>query len=559
MVKNIIVSCAILLLVACGGASNDTPSSPNPPPTPQPPPTPTITQAEAAHFLNQATFGATIDEVNKLVDIGYEQWLNQQIATPTSSHVTYLTQLEAQLNLPDDEQLWHPHRMEAWFTHAITAPDQLRQRVAFALSEIFVISELSVLSSETYGLANYYDLLLNNAFANYRDLLAQVTLSPMMGAYLSMLGNQKPNEAQNIRPDENYAREVMQLFSIGLVELNIDGTIKTSNGQAIPTYDQNIIKAFAHVFTGWNFNGATEATWYNFAQNYDAINPMSAVDAFHDKSEKVLLNGVTVPANQSAEQDLAIALDNLFNHPNVGPFIGKQLIQRLVTSNPSPDYIERVAQVFNDNGQGVRGDLGAVIKAILLDDEARNGYKNNPQNFGKIREPLVSIVHLWRAFDASSPNDRFQFDWPHYFFNQAPLAAPHVFNFFSPSYSPPGIIRNNNLVAPELEIMTENYLTRTNNFFAYSTLWGHLEADPEDISDDRILINLNSLRPMANNSEDLLNYLNRLIFGGTLDDNSLAILKTAYQQTLDNDIPENERLSNLLFLIFASPQYSVQQ
>lgn len=552
----------LCILTGCGGDSGQknaqTPSVQTPISSPDPEPEPPVLpdKNQSARFLNTASFGATINSINEVNLIGYETWLDNQINLPASSHVAYLEALEPTLNLAEDEKLYRRERLEAWFTHAITAPDQLRQRVAFALSQIFVVSDYSTFGDDIYGLANYYDLLVNHAFGNYRDLLEQVTLSPIMGMYLSVLGNEKPNNAENIRPDENYAREVMQLFSIGLVELNLDGSEKKLNGQSIPTYNQAIIKAFAHVYTGWNFNGTTEETWWRFYHNYNTMEPMTAVEAFHDTSEKQLLNNVIVPANQSAQEDLTIALDNLFNHPNVGPFIGKQLIKKLVTSNPSPEFVSRVSLVFNDNGQGVRGDLGAVIKAILLDDEALEGVSRHA-NFGKIREPLLRAVHLWRAFDAISPNNRYQFSWPDYAFAQAPLSAHHVFNFFSPDYAPPGVISDNNLIAPELEIVTENFLTRTSNFLAYSTLWGHTEFDDEMAKDERILIDLGSLKPLAEDTSALITYLNMLLLGGTMSAEMQLILSEAYDGTSEQDI--NARLSNLLFLAMISPQYTVQR
>jgi len=563
MFKSILFIWITLLLSACGGSSEETPApapvpipAPTPAPEPEPEPPALPNNNDSARFLNTATFGANINSINEVSSIGVEPWLDAQIALPASSHVDYLQELELTLNLPADEEINREERLETWFTHAITAPDQLRQRVAFALSEIFVVSEHSTFGDDTYGLANYYDLLVNNAFGNYRDLLEEVTLSPIMGMYLSVLGNEKPNEALNIRPDENYAREVMQLFSIGLVELNIDGSEKLQNNQNIPTYNQDIIKAFAHVYTGWNFNGATAESWWRFYQNYNTMKPMTSVEDFHDTSEKQLLNNVTVPANQSAEQDLAIALDNLFNHENVAPFIGKQLIKKLVTSNPSAEYVARVSMIFNDNGQGVRGDLGAVIKAILLDEEAIQGTKSNA-NFGKVREPLLRAVHLWRAFEASSPNNRFQFGWPSYAFAQTPLGAHHVFNFFSPDYAPPGIVSDNNLIAPELEIVTENYLTRTSNFLAYSTLWGHTEFNDEESNDNRILISLSALQPMIDDTNQLLDYLDMLLLGGTMSDDMRTILTEAFDSTSGDEV--NDRLSNLLFLVMVSPQYTVQR
>lgn len=556
MNKHYLLIFITLMLFACGGESTNESVKPTPTPSPEPEVTPLPNQNASARFLNMASFGANSSTIENVSSIGFEQWLDEQIALPASSHVEYLQILEPTLDLSEDEKLYRRERLEAWFNHAITAPDQLRQRVAFALSEIFVVSEHSTFGDDTYGLANYYDLLVNNAFSNFRDLLEQVTLSPIMGMYLSVLGNEKPNIAENIRPDENYAREVMQLFTIGLVELNNDGSEELQNGQQIPTYDQDIIKAFAHVYTGWNFNGATESTWWKFYKNYNTMEPMTAVEAFHDNAEKVLLNNVVVPANQTAEQDLAMALDNLFNHKNVAPFIGKQLIKKLVTSNPSPAYVARVSNVFNDNGQGVRGDLGAVVKAILLDQEAIEGTSSNV-HFGKVREPLLRAVHLWRAFDASSPNNRFQFNWPDYAFAQAPLAAHHVFNFFSPDYAPPGIVSENNLIAPELEIVTENYLTRTSNFMAFSVLWGYTEFEDESSKEKRILIDISSMKALAENTSELLEHLNMLLLGGTMSSEMRLILMETFDNTAGQDI--NDRLSNLLFLIMVSPQYTVQR
>ncbi|MBL4631258.1 MAG: DUF1800 domain-containing protein [Paraglaciecola sp.] len=481
-----IIALLLLMISSCGGGSDN--SSPTITPSseviePTTPSTPTVDLdarlKDAARLLNQASFGPSVASIEQVIDLGTQQWIDWQMGLPVSSQVDYLTSLQNTLSVEDE--ISRMHRVEAWWDIALRGDDQLRQRVAFALSEIFVISEKSDFFEEYFGIANYYDLLAIHAFGNYRELLEAVTLSPMMGMYLSMLGNEKPDSERNIRPDENYAREVMQLFSIGLVELNIDGSVKLDDeGHNIPTFDQATIEGFAHVYTGWNFNGTTQDTWWYWWDNYDALNAMQAVQARHDTGTKTLLNGLELPANQSAELDLAQALDNIFQHENVGPFITKQLIQRLVTSNPSTEYIARVSGIFNDNGQGIRGDLGAVVKAILMDDEARNGHINAPNVFGKLREPILKATHLFRAFRAYSPSDRYQQGYPDYFFNQAPLAAPSVFNFFSPSFSPPGVIAEQGLVAPELQIITENYAIRTSNFFAYFALWGHTPDGDED-------------------------------------------------------------------------------
>ena len=434
--------------------------------------------------------------------------------------------------------------------------DQLRQRVAFALSEIMVASENSVFAQDTLGIALYYDILAENAFGNFRELLEDVTLSPIMGLYLSMLGNQRANVELNIRPDENYAREVMQLFSIGLVELNNDGTIiLDGNGSPIPTYDQDTIEAFARVYTGWNFAGATAQTFNRFFFNYNTREPMLPIDAFHDTTEKVLLNDFVVPAGQTAREDLAMALDNIFNHDNVGPFISKQLIQKLVTSNPTPAYVERVANTFNDDGTGVRGNLGAVVRDLLLDEEAREGPTDFPDTFGKLREPILVATHLWRAFRAESPDDVFSLGFPEFFFNQAPLAAPSVFNFFSPSFMPQGLVSQQGLFAPEFQIATDTFLARQSNFLAFSVFAGHNQI--EDQTDDRILIDLSEEIALADNPEDLLTHLDILLMAGSMSDNMRDILITAYEQTAGFE--PTDRITNLIFLIMSSPQYVIQK
>lgn len=546
----------LLITSSCGGGSGNSSSAPITTPVVIEPPAPTVDldaqMKDAARLLNQASFGPSVASIEQVVDLGREEWIDWQMGLPTSSQVTYLTNLEATFSV--DDELSRMHRIEAWWDIVLRGDDQLRQRVAFALSEIFVISEKSNFFEEYYGIANYYDLLANHAFGNYRDLLEAVTLSPMMGMYLSMLGNEKPNTNRNIRPDENYARESMQLFSIGLVELNLDGSIKLDDaGNNIPTYDQSTIEGFAHVFTGWHFNGTTEGTWWNWWDNYDALNPMQAVQARHDTGSKMLLNGLELPANQSAELDLTQALDNIFQHENVAPFISKQLIKRLVTSNPSAEFVARVSAVFNDNGQGVRGDLKAVVKTILMDDEAQNGHINAPNLFGKLREPILKATHLWRAFKAYSPNDRFQQGYPDYFFNQAPLAAPSVFNFFSPSFSPPGLIAEQGIVAPEFQITTENYAIRTSNFLAYSALWSHTpNGDAE-----QIIVDYSEEIALVNDTADLLERLNILLMAGGMTDEMREILTDMHKETINEK--SIDRIADLVFLIMNSPQYSVQK
>ncbi|MDJ0919150.1 MAG: DUF1800 domain-containing protein, partial [Woeseiaceae bacterium] len=445
--KQILGLLTMLMLVACGGGGGS--SDPTPITPPPPPPPPTVSKAEAFQLLNQTTFGATEAAATGVINVGVEAWIDSQLLQPASLQLPYLQSLPR----PQPIGLLNGDRIDVWFRNAIDGDDQLRQRVAFALSEIMVVSQLGALEQAPYALASYYDMLAQNAFGNYRDLIEDVTLHPAMGVYLSMLGNQKPNPDLNIRPDENYARELMQLFSIGLVELNIDGTpVLDNEGQPIPTYDQAVIEGFAHVYTGWTWAGFREFEFARPTEGNQVI-PMQLYPDFHDTGSKLLLNDVVLPAGQSGEQDLSDALDNVFNHPNVGPFMAIRLIQRLTTSNPSPGYVRRVAEVFNDNGAGVRGDLRAVVKAILMDPEAR---PDMPMEIdGKIKEPLLRLTQLWRAYDAESANGGYRFPAVSFFFGQGPMQSPSVFNFFSPFYAPPGEISDSSLVAPELQIATE--------------------------------------------------------------------------------------------------------
>ena len=451
-----------------GGAGSSNPD-PTPDPDPTPPvvsPTPEVSREEAVVFLSQATFGATDEDIANLQATSYEAWIDNQFTLPVSGHLEYMGILPEPASAAEGQT----HRLEAFYNHAVNGEDQLRQRVANALSQIFVVSESGNLSKTPDGLAHYYDLLSNHAFGNFRELMEAVTLNPAMGVYLSMLGNEKPNEVLNIRPDENYARELMQLFTIGLVELNIDGSVVLVGGQPVPTYNQAVIEGFAHVFTGWNF--AEAPTFQTRRANF--LEPMTANQDFHDTGEKLLLNGVVLPANQTAEQDLEAALDNIFAHKNVAPFISKQLIQRLVTANPSPEFVARVAGVFNNNGNDIKGDLQAVIKAILLDEEARG------DNNGKLVEPLNRLIALWRAYDAASDSGRYILREPQAFFAQAPLRAPSVFNFYSPSYAPAGELTRAGLVSPEMQITNETTVATTNDALAFTIFTLHtLNPDRE--------------------------------------------------------------------------------
>jgi len=382
-----------------------------------PPPPPAWTDdhtdsAAASRFLTQATFGPGSSDVASVQGLGYDGWINQQFNLPASHHLPLvLANVSADPTDPYPSSLTY----NAWWQQSITAPDQLRQRVAFALSEIMVISQNGVLQDNARALSAYYDLLLDHAFGNFRDLLKAVTLSPAMGIYLDMRGNDRGNIVTGIHANENYAREVQQLFSIGLNRMWPDGTlVMDSQGNTVPSYNQGVIMGFASVFTGWNYyqpNQANGRLPTKFNPPSDYINPMVLVPMHHELGTKQLLDNVVLPQAWGSQADststnfdnycsadLEAALDSLFNHQNVGPFICRQLIQRLVTSAPSRDYLYRVVSVFNDNGTGVRGDLKAVVKAILLDYEARSSTFRFAPTFGKQREPLLRVTAITRAF-----------------------------------------------------------------------------------------------------------------------------------------------------------------
>ena len=365
-----------------------------PPPAPPALPNTLPTAADAARLMTQATFGANAAGVAAIQRDGFYAWIQDQLNAPPT-----LTEPFIDAYATSGQYLSTDTFQEAWWKNAITAPDQLRQRVAFALSEIMVVSDIDGDLNSPASLAAYYDVLLRDAFGSYRQLLEDVTLHPVMGDYLNMLHNDKADPTTGTVPNENYGREAMQLFAIGLKKLNPDGSLLLdSNSLPIPTYGQTEVEGFSRVYTGWNFdqNGGTQ--WDYVSSNYRQ--PMQLVPGHHDQEAKHLLDGVVLPAGQSGAQDLKDGLDMLANHPNTGPFFCRQLIQKLVTSNPSPAYIYRVAQVFANNGAGQRGDLRAVVRAILSDYEARSTTMLTNTHFGKEREPIVRLANVYRAFNA---------------------------------------------------------------------------------------------------------------------------------------------------------------
>lgn len=418
--------------------------------------------AEASRFLAQATFGATSADIDALTRSNYAAWIDAQEAmAPSASHLDWMDMRLPQLRAANASANLSANQFyESFWSQAATAPDQLRQRVKFALSEIFVTSFTSG-RQDPRGMAAYYDLLGKDAFGNFRTLLDDVTYSPSMGLYLTYLGNQKEDARTGRNPDQNYAREVMQLMTIGLYKLNSDGTLdKDLFGHPQPTYTTDDVIGLSKVFTGLSYyNTAPSASTFGGGSKDAAAytHAMIPYEAYHSISAKGFL-GVTIPASATPDTagDVKAALDTLFNHPNTGPFISRQLIQRLVTSNPSPAYVKRVAAVFNNNGSGVRGDLGAVIKAILLDPEARTPAAD--ADYGKLREPVVRLGNWMRSFGAVSASGNWLITSTaaQTSLYQAPLTAPSVFNYFRPGYIPPNTrLALNGRQGPEFQIVDE--------------------------------------------------------------------------------------------------------
>ncbi|MBL9189056.1 MAG: DUF1800 family protein [Opitutaceae bacterium] len=560
-----------------------------------------ISANEAARFLTQATFGPTKAEIDALTGGSIDAWVTQQLALPFTSHRTATTTDRTTFGGSSSFTNWNaihpPNRQSAWFKTVLTAPDQLRQRVAYALSQILVISDIALADdNRTEPVAHYYDQLGAGAFGNFRTLLETVTLSPMMGEYLSSVRNSKAtfdNTGATITtPDENYAREIMQLFTIGLVRLQPDGTLQLgADGLPIPTYDQTTITELAKVFTGWSYFN-TNTSNNNFrsgGSNY--YNPMSLFPGFHDDTVKNIapVSPTPIPAGQGGMADLRMALDALFNHPNTAPFISKLLIQRLVTSNPSPGYVYRVAQKFENNGSGTRGDLAAVVRAILTDYEARSPAVASNVSFGKLKEPLLRLTALMRGLGATSQSGRYLGRRHHVngtvitsatprpatageigtystsidIFGvrgqiaQAALRSSTVFNFYHADYVLPGPLAAAGLVAPEFEITDDNYAISLPNYlrtFVNSTLNG-VAANSQPYV---ITLNTTYEQTLVGNPTALLNHLSLLFAAGNLSDAARARMVTALN-ALPAATSAEDRVRTAILLVLTSPGAAIQK
>lgn len=529
---------------------------------------------EASAFLSRATFGATAEEIESLVALGdYEKWLEAQFAQDPSFHLnwakTHAKGVKGVGDLNDNPGDWHQYykgtsllQRDAWWDIAVNGADQLRQRVAFALSEIMVISRVGLLNQYPDARMSYYDILVKNAFGNFETLLHDITYHPAMGVYLSYRNNRKAEGEKH--PDENFAREVMELFTIGLYKLNPDGTQQLdATGKPLQTYGQKDIEEMAKVFTG-----LIDRVGYFYSPGAEAhitrTGTLFGWYKWHDYSEKHIL-GLTIPAAVGTRGDIERALHRLSTHQNTGPFIARRLIQRLVKSNPSPGYIQRVAMVFNDNGEGVRGDLKAVIKAILLDDEAFSGAKNQTQSSGKYREPLLFFSHLFRAFHAKksmhilSQNGKNLYQYRSYNFNgtgktkqEGPLEALTVFNYYTPDDAP-WALKQQGLFAPELELygihgiheVLMGLINKDGPIYRNHNITAELQLDTE--------ISLLS----ANKYDELLDHLDLVLTGGVMSDVTKNAIKDYILE--HEDIEDSQLTRYVISLAMTSPDYALQQ
>jgi uncharacterized protein (DUF1800 family) len=566
----------------------------------------------AARFLSQATFGNTFSEIQKVANQSIEKWLDEQLAMSNSFRIeTYVKNLHQSmvdsLNIKNNVNTntltnvgvsnWHFDA--AWFQGCMTAPDQLRWRVSFALSEILVTSRVSAFDGNPYALASYYDVLLDNAFGNYRTLLDKITYHPAMGSYLTFLNNHATDVGKQTYPDENYAREIMQLFSIGLYQLNLDGTEKKdNNGQLIPTYNNDDIANLAKVFTGLSWGDGTylginaKDNWsYTKRMKFYGIDSSDAkknpwktspriVDG-HERGTKTFLSSSVDPtASRSAmqgEADIQDALNIIFNHPNVGPFVSRRLIQRLISSNPSPAFIQRIATVFNNNGSGVRGDLKSVIRAILLDPEARNCCGDATDAFGKLREPFVRYMNLIKGLNLTATGGIFRNAMARVYDQtaQRPLSSPSVFNFYSPDYIPNGPLKDAGKVGPEFQLLSSQTLT---GYFNALNDW-LVNDDPTDYyglftgetykpnQDPKFNTVADYILARNDKLPQLLDKYNLILANGRLSTESLNTISQAikgmpYSEDA-NGIPNtNEayrRVRLAIFLIMTSPEYLINK
>ena len=537
------------LLAACGGGGGTSTTAAI---TPDNSLANNLALTDAARFLRQASWGGTSNEIKDLAASGQQGWLNAQFNAPQGQSLTRwliekgFNDASVSSNVNGDggwvQSIW-------W--KLFSATDLFRQRAALALSELFVVSHLGLpFSWRNFAIANYWEILEANALGNFRTLLENVTLSSAMGTYLNMKGNQKYDAKTGRSPDENYAREVMQLFTIGLYQLNIDGTLQLdAQGKPIESYDNADIQGLARVFTGWNTATGTDATGELANAAYRHGLPMMLTASLHSPEEKKFL-GVTIPAGTAGIESLRIALDTLFQHNNTAPFIAKQLIQRLVTSNPSPAYVARVAKLFVNNGKGVRGDMKAVWTAILMDTEAR--LANPPASFGKLSEPMIRLLQWGHTFRATSTDGAWTLGYTdaETALGQMPMRSPSVFNFFRPGYVPPNTLAAaQNLVAPEFQILTE------------PTVVGYINYMAGTVNNARnIKADYSTEKALATDPAALVAHLNLCLASGALTSTSQSLIVNAITSiSAATETGLLNRIYAAVLMVMSSTDYLIQR
>ncbi|WP_310384687.1 DUF1800 domain-containing protein [Roseateles sp.] len=580
---------AAALMSACGGGggSADAPSPPATPASPSPAPTPTPTpvvakpssREEAMRFLMQASFGPTEASIAAVMDKGYEPWLEEQFAKPASAHrLNWDASDAAARALKASDSAGSREVLDSFYKVAITGDDQLRQRVAYALSQIMVVSMAQDnVGNQPRGVASYLDTLSANAFGNYRELLEQVTRHPAMGLYLSHLKNQKEDAKTGRVPDENFAREVMQLFSIGLIELNADGSPKLDAGAPKPSYTGEDIAGMAKVFTGFSWDGpdTADGRFWGWCPDYceadRGLKPMQGYSQFHSLSEKRFL-GKVVAAQTKADPaaSLKVGLDALATHANVGPFIGRQMIQRLVTSNPSSAYVGRVSKAFGS------GDMKAMVKAILLDTEARDATVAAQASFGKLQEPVLRLTAALRALGASSDSGAWLIgstDDPGSQLGQSPLRSPSVFNFYRPGFVAPGSESGAaKLTMPELQLVQETSVAGYANYIKGGVAggFGQRGLDWKAARND-VQFELTALVALAAKPTELVEQVSKQLLGSrsnaALKAELVAAVESVKLDALKADASNKKSVDDQslnraklgVYLALVSPEYLVQK
>lgn len=533
---------------------------------------------DASRFLTQATMGPSLEMSLALEESqDYNGWIDAQFVTSYDSITPLWDSIyyavldmriaggEAEEDLPNQNHRFFTY---AWTQANMTTDALLRHKVAHALSQQFVISFDSKLSgsNRVVGISNFYDMLLYHSFGNYRDLIEDVTFHPSMGYYLTHMNNSRSFPEDNIFPDENYAREIMQLFSIGLFMLNPDGTHQLdADGNSIPTYNNDDINELAKVFTGLGPGAvAPHITFTNvpyFGLSFTATSltdPMIMYDFFHEIGEKTLPDGTVLSDTLTPLEDIDAVHDWLFNHQNTGPFFCRRLIQRLVSSNPSPEYIGRISAIFGDNGNGVRGDLKAVIKAILLDEEARSAEHQLSISSGRLKEPMMRAIGAARALPTDKLFDRYWDNGVRWlkFLRQRPMTAPTVFNFYLPDFVPVGDISAENLVGPEYQLhFTSSAIDYVNQ--AYNWGWsGNLQQSSENsFGDENVKVLFEELTPLSDSPDLLINHIDKLLTHGTMSDYTRGVIREAIKGININSKITRVRLA--LYLTLMSAEYAV--